>query len=135
MHLRWVLRFLTDSNLGGVEKLTVCLPAGNMCQGRTTLKPGDVVTTALDTADVSQYVPPMGLFLVKGWTRSLACMCVLACAWENPAFFEACSSLFARVFPIAQVLFRWEYVISSIVTIVVSVACSQLPGCRPCQLT
>lgn len=75
------LRFLTDANLG-VEKITVCLPVGSMCEGRTNLTAGDI-------SSMKQLHAPMNLLLVKGWSRSLAFMCVLCCAYEMEDFLQA----------------------------------------------
>ena len=82
------LRFLTDPNLGGTEKLLVGLPA----EGMMTTRP------SLSAADVSpclqhNLINPCGLMIVKGWTRCFAAMTVMLACYENLELYEA------RLFP------------------------------------
>ena len=72
--------------MGGIEKLTVCSPVQGMCSGRPNLCAGDV---SHDDRDLTHSPPPLGFMFVKGWTRSVAAMTVLCCAWENPEFLQA----------------------------------------------
>jgi len=75
---------LTDANLGAVEKLAVCLPPTNVLAGAPKLKPEDVVQSSHQKHDLA----PMGVFLVKGWTRSVAAMCIMLCAFESEDFLQ-----------------------------------------------
>lgn len=80
-----LLRLMTDSNLGGVEKLCVCLPAHGMCGSRPQISAAGV-----SQAEGSEgMIPPLGLLLVKGWTRSLAAHCVMFHCYECNEFLEA----------------------------------------------
>lgn len=39
--------------------------------------------------ELSTLLDPMGAFMVKGWSRSMAAMMVMRCAWESPEFRQA----------------------------------------------
>lgn len=78
-----MLRFLTDSNLGGVEKLCISGAVAGMNRSKPAITCLDVGAT--DAA----LIGPMSLIYVKGWTRSLAALAVLLAAFENEGVFEA----------------------------------------------
>ena len=56
-----------------------------MLAGGPKLKPEDVVQSSHQKHDLA----PMGVFLVKGWTRSVAAMCIMLCAFESEDFLQA----------------------------------------------
>ena len=79
--VKWcqVVRFCSDPNQPGTEKLAICRPFQN--------KPGDQRLWSLESADVGgqpDWAPPMCVFNIKGWTRSLAATVILRSAYENP---------------------------------------------------
>lgn len=43
----------------------------------------------LDVKDAPDLMPPHGIFMVKGWSRSVAAIAIMACAWTTPSFREA----------------------------------------------
>ena len=61
-------RFLTNPNLGGVEKLCCSLPVYGMMHTRPQISASEVSAST----DASKLVDPLGLLFVKGWMRSLA---------------------------------------------------------------
>lgn len=79
------VRFLSDPDLGGCEKISVSLPTSGMCAHRPPLTVADV-TGATDGADL---VEPMALLIVKGWTRCFALWFLMACAWESEEYLKA----------------------------------------------
>ena len=79
------LRFQTDANQGGVEKLTVSMPVSGMMQGR----PGLAASSVTSVPDADQLVGPCGLLMVKGWTRSVALFRVLGHCYEEEEFLKA----------------------------------------------
>lgn len=87
-----LLRFLTDANLG-VEKLLVCKPLKGTCMSRTSLKASDV------SSELSEIIQPMGVLMVKGWTRGLALQTILMAAFEDDSFLQA------RLFAIIHVVY------------------------------
>ena len=87
-----LLRFLTDANLG-VEKLLVCKPLKGTCMSRTSLKASDV------SSELSEIIQPMGVLMVKGWTRGLALQIILMAAFEDDSFLQA------RLFAIIHVVY------------------------------
>lgn len=60
--------FLTNPNLGGVEKLCCSLPVYGMMHTRPQISASEVSAST----DASKLVDPLGLLFVKGWMRSLA---------------------------------------------------------------
>lgn len=42
-----------------------------------------------DIAGDAELVSPLALFYVKGWTRSVAAVAIMACCYEKEAFLEA----------------------------------------------
>ena len=84
-----VPRFITDSNLGGVERLTVCLPVTGTMHSTPGLKASDVASSP----DADALVGPCSLLMVKGWTRAVSAMCVLSHCWEDQEFLKASFSL------------------------------------------
>ena len=78
-------RFLTNSNVGGVEKLCCSLPISGMMGTR----PGISASEVSASPNALKLVAPLGLLFVKGWTRSLAAHCVMYHAFENRQFLEA----------------------------------------------
>lgn len=77
-----LFRFLTDANLG-VEKLLVCKPLKGTCMSRTSLKASDV------SSEFPEIVQPMGVLMVKGWTRGLALQIILMAAFDDDSFLQA----------------------------------------------
>lgn len=52
---------------------------------------GLVSGVTLKAADVGKYsdaelLPPHSIFLVKGWTRALSAIMIMACCWDNASF-------------------------------------------------
>ena len=77
-----LFRFLTDANLG-VEKLLVCKPLKGTRMSRTSLKASDV------SSEFPEIVQPMGVLMVKGWTRGLALQIILMAAFDDDSFLQA----------------------------------------------
>jgi len=75
-------RFLSDPNLG-CEKLLISAPVGNMCSARPKLSAADV------TADPKDLVDPMGLLIVKGWTRAFSAWVVRVSMYDKTEIYEA----------------------------------------------
>ena len=82
---KFALRFATDPNLGGVEKLSVSKPCPGMMVGVPSLSVTDVV----DDETSQGIIPPLGVLFVKGWTRGMAALAVMACAYADPEFLKA----------------------------------------------
>lgn len=76
------LRFATDSDVGGVEKLTACLMPPNMYVNRPVMKAADI------SNDV-ELCDPFTILFVKGWTRSLGALTVMLAAYENEDILKA----------------------------------------------
>lgn len=81
-------RFTTNADLGGVERVVV-----SALRPELGLVPRHKICLAdLSTSD-HQVEPgllePHGLFVVKGWTRMLACYSIMAAAFECADFLEA----------------------------------------------
>ena len=85
-------RFATDSNLGGTEKLSVSLPIQGMMKSRPSIG----VSEISNAADADKMILPMNILFVKGWSRSLAALCVLAAMYENEALFKASYNFFTN---------------------------------------
>lgn len=77
------LRFLSDANISGAEKVTVALPPQGMMTKRPSLTASDLQSSSADL------ISPLGLLMVKGWTRSVAAMSVMLACFENTDFYEA----------------------------------------------
>ena len=76
---------MTDPNLGGVEKLSVSKPCPGMMVGVPSLSMNDVVNDGASQG----IIPPLGVLFVKGWTRGMAALAVMACAYADPEFLKA----------------------------------------------
>ena len=68
-------RFTTDVNLGGVEKLSISKVRESM-----GLSPDFDITAAEVEDSCIGLLDPHQLVYVKGWSRCIACLCVLLCA-------------------------------------------------------
>ncbi len=78
-----MLRFNTDSNLGGVEKLCISGAVAGMNKSKPAI-------TCLDVgAQDAALIGPMSLIYVKGWTRSVAALAVMLAAFENDDMLQA----------------------------------------------
>lgn len=78
-----MLRYLTDSNLGGVEKLCISGAVAGMNKSKPAI-------TCLDVgAKDAALIAPMSLIYIKGWTRSVAALAVLLAAFEDEGVFQA----------------------------------------------
>lgn len=69
------LRFLTDANKAGVEKLAV-----------SAVKPEMLSTPPIrfSSFDHGDLLAPMSIFLVKGWSRCVAAVVLMLYAYESP---------------------------------------------------
>ena len=87
--LQWwspsAFRFNTNPNVGGGEKLLITLPAGRLAKSKPSMATDEISTSLLDLEHV---VPPMGLVMVKGWTRTLALYSVMAACYEETKLLE-----------------------------------------------
>ena len=74
-----VIRFQTDANIAGTEKLAVSAiqPEIPRTHG-ANFHGSDISDTAKDC------LAPMSVFLVKGWTRAVCAITCLLHAWESP---------------------------------------------------
>lgn len=79
------LRFATDPNIGATEKLTIAKPCSGMMADVPKIQLTDVVA---DPA-FRHVIPPLSIAFVKGWTRGMAAIAIMACAYEDKAFLEA----------------------------------------------
>lgn len=76
-----ILRFQTDANLGGVEKLSI----SEMRPDFGCRPPFDMSTVEI-APECAGLLAPLGAFMVKGWTR---CVCAVTCmlaAYESEEF-------------------------------------------------
>lgn len=72
---------MTDANQGGVEKLSVCEPHYDYgCKPPHTLGCEDLAPECVGL------IGPMAIFYVKGWTRSICNMTIVACMYEEEEF-------------------------------------------------
>ena len=89
------LRFLTDADLGGVEKLTITLP-----RAEYGMISDNVLSASEVTAGGADLLDAHGLIFVKGWSRAVSALTVMLCCFEQTEFLEAkcCGASFsARV--------------------------------------
>ncbi len=84
------LRFLSDPNLGGCEKVIISAPVSNMC----TKKPNFKATDVTGDGNAKSLVAPMSLLIVKGWTRSFAAWVVMVAMYESEAILQASRPFF-----------------------------------------
>ena len=76
-----LLRFQTDPNIPGTEKLAIsAIRKDLVTHPQPSFRPSDL---SGDDA-TSSMLEPMSVFLVKGWTRSLCAIVCLAHCYENP---------------------------------------------------
>lgn len=80
------LRFNSDPNAGGGEKIMVSLPTGGLVASKPSVHASDISPTLMD---VSHVVAPISLLQVKGWTRSLALYAVMAACYEEEELLKA----------------------------------------------
>lgn len=94
------LRFATDPNLGGTEKLTIAKPCSGMMGDVPKIKVTDVVS---DPA-FRHVIPPLSIAFVKGWTRGMASHCNYGlCLWGQSVFggqnmFSNCAVTFSILY-------------------------------------
>ena len=72
---------MTDPNIPGTEKLAVCSYFGSRGDRLWKVKSEDLGAS-------SGLTPPMEVFNIKGWTRSLAATAVLRLAFESDEFMK-----------------------------------------------
>ena len=75
-------RFGTDANVGGCEKLSVALPSPGTMRDVPKVPLGEIIST-------DDLMPPMSIFMVKGWTRAISALTVMACCFEMEDFYQA----------------------------------------------
>ena len=85
-----VLRFLTDADTPGVEKLAVC-SLEKVRRMRTSERLWNIDSTWIEAE--KGLAPPMAVFNVKGWSRSLAAVAIMMCAYEKEDFRKAALQL------------------------------------------
>ena len=82
------LRMLTNSDMGGVERITVSTQ-----RPQFNAKPRHTISLYDLSADghsvQTGLIPPHGLFIVKGWTRMVCCYTVMAAAFLSPEILKA----------------------------------------------
>ena len=76
---------MTNPDCPGTEKLAVC----KLMEPRTQEHERLWNARSKDVGAASFLAPPMCVFNIKGWTRSLAATVVLRCAYEIPEFKNA----------------------------------------------
>ena len=74
------LRFLTDANQGGTEKISICGALNDVKAAKATIRTDEV------TPESHGLVAPSSIFYVKGWTRSFCAWVVMLCSYESPEF-------------------------------------------------
>ena len=79
------LRFQSDPNLGGVEKLSVSVMRPEIGLRAPFMVEPREVAPDIDGGTLA----PLSAFMIKGWTRSYVAMSIMLCAWENAEFNEA----------------------------------------------
>lgn len=70
----------TDANQGGIEKLSICETHPSYKCQRCGIAADDL------SPDCVGLLPPMGVFMVKGWTRGVCAITVLLCAFQCEEF-------------------------------------------------
>ena len=91
------LRFQTNPDLGGVEKITISAPRREYnLASPFEMEPGDVGPHCTDM------LAPHGLIFVKGWSRCLAALTIGLCCYQDEGFLEAlCACVFECRIPTA----------------------------------
>lgn len=72
---------LTDPNVGGVEKLTI-----SQHQPDLAGKPPFDMSTVEVAPESTGCLPPLGCFMVKGWTRCVCALTVMLACYESEEF-------------------------------------------------
>ena len=75
--------------------LLVCKPLKGTCMSRTSLKASGV------SSELPEIIQPMGVLMVKGWTRGLALQIILMAAFEDDSFLQG------RMFAIMLYIFQF----------------------------
>ena len=79
-----LLSFQTDPNNVGTEKLAIAAAMPHIgCK-----PPWPIAATDIDP-ELRGLVGAQNVLMVKGWSRCVAAMTILRCAYECPKFFEA----------------------------------------------
>ena len=77
------LRFATDPNIAGTEKLAVAEKPSTLTNPMPALRATDI------SDEAKGFLDPMACFHVKGWTRSRCALTVLLHCYENPDVLQA----------------------------------------------
>ena len=84
VHQKFCPRLKTDAAIPGVERLSISSMRPDAgCKPPFTIPP----TQVGDYDDGVLW--PQHAFMVKGWSRSLAAVSVMLCAYEEPSFLQA----------------------------------------------
>ena len=79
------MRFCTDPLRPGTEQLVVsAMPAELSASVAVSLRCSDIIA-----GGTVSLLPPMSLFMVKGWSRCLAAVACMLHAYEEPEVLEA----------------------------------------------
>lgn len=81
----FLFRYLTDANLGGIEKLTIC----EMLPEYGCMPPHNMATEEMAPEHGVGLLAPMQAFMIKGWTRSQVAHTLLLAPFECPEFKES----------------------------------------------
>ena len=84
MFMWLALRFQTNPDAGGVEKLTISAPRREF----KLASPWELQVEDI-SPESAGLLAPHDLIFVKGWSRSLAALTVALCGWEDATFLEA----------------------------------------------
>ena len=90
IQISYCYRFKTSPDIPGTEKLAVSLIRPELEHHRTQLILSDVI---LDEKQ-GDYLPPMSVFMVKGFSRCVAAIAVLVHGWQDEYAFQAIRLLF-----------------------------------------
>ena len=77
-------RFLTDADMGGVEKLSITAP-----RAEYGMVSEHVLSASEITPDSPDLLDAHGLIFVKGWSRAISALTVMLCCFEQTEFLQA----------------------------------------------
>ena len=84
LDLIFQLRFLTSEKTAGGERLLITLPVAGTCVKRPRFTCQDITGSPAEGR-----LDPMGVFFIKGWTRSICALTVMAACRDCKDLYEA----------------------------------------------
>ena len=83
MFQRLQLRFVSDANQGGTEKVSICGSLSDVKVPKPSIRTDELAPES------HGLMAPGTVFYVKGWTRSYCAWVVMLCAYDCPEFLAA----------------------------------------------